>query len=196
MKKTVFSLLIVFLASCSMPETRIYSLHLPNPSSHKGMTGAKVSDTSVAVSVDSPRYLTQPYIAYRNSPYQLSISRYSKWDSAPDEIVKEAFRDSLSSTGLFRDVRTSNSISSEVYSLKISLKRFERSDEGEISFGEVAFDAGLISPDGKSLYLGAVTKKVRLEDRSFLSLAKALSAALGEGTEEVRGNVEKALGRR
>lgn len=191
-KKIMGLLLIVFLASCAMPETKIYSLNMltPPPSGKVGMGG--FSDATVAVLISSPRYLTQPYVAYRTSPYQLAISRYAKWDSPPDELVRDAFRDALAST-LFKDVRTSNFVPSGSYSLKISLKRFERSDEGDLSFAEVAFDVSLLSPEGKNLYQNSIAKKIKLEDRSFLSLAKGLSSALVEGTEEARSNIAKAL---
>lgn len=192
----IFSLITVF-AACSMPETQIYSLHIPdNPSStlplDKGSTGG-VKDASIAILINSPRYLAQPYIACRNSPYQLLISRYSKWDSAPDEMVRQALRDTLSATGLFKDVRASNVVPSGFYSLKINLKRFERLDEGSDSFGELAFDVNLLSPDGRDLYQGFITKKVKLENKSFLALAKGLSNSLTEGIEEVWSNVEKSL---
>jgi uncharacterized lipoprotein YmbA len=198
-KKALLFLLIVFLGSCAMSETRIYSLHIPTTASTKGgmdgfsgETNAK-AEAVIAVLISSPRYLTQPYIAYRSSPYQLGISKYAKWDSSPDEIVKEAFRGGLSSTGLFREVRASHMVPGGFYSLKIDLKRFERSDEGDVSFGEVAFDVSLFSPDEKNLYQSAVTKRIKLEDRSFLSLAKGLSSALGEGVAEVRGDIQKSL---
>lgn len=198
MRRAIF-LLIIFISACSMsmPETQVYSLNLPNnPSSFlpldKGRTGG-VKDASIAILINCPRYLTQPYIAYRNSPYQLLISRYSKWDSSPDEMVRQSFRDTLSSTGLFRDVRASNVVPGGFYSLKINLKRFERLDEGNDSFCELAFDVNLLSPDGKDLYQGSVTRKVKLENKSFLALAKGLSTTLAEGIEEIRVNVEKSL---
>jgi hypothetical protein len=50
-----------------------------------------------------------------------------------------------------------------------------------------------MSPEGTNLYQSSITKKIRLEDRSFLSLAKGLSSALGEGTEEVRSGIASAL---
>jgi uncharacterized lipoprotein YmbA len=184
-------LLVVFLGSCSMsmPETQVYSLNLPNWENSRESS----SDASLAVLISSPRYLTQPYIAYRSSPYQLSVSRYSKWEAAPDEMVRQAFGDKLSSSGFFRYVRTSNVVPNGFYYLKINLRQFERSDEGNASFGELAFNADLFSPEGKEIYHTAVTKKVRLEDRSFLSLAKALSKGLSEGVAEVKANMEKSL---
>jgi uncharacterized lipoprotein YmbA len=190
MQKGIFGLLlIVFIASCAtMPETRIYSLSIP---AGKKAPAANI-DAVVTIIVSSPRYLSQPYMAYRTSPYQLAISRYAKWDSPPDEIVRDAVRDSISS-GIVKAVKTSGFVSGESYALKIDLKRFERLDEGDLSYAEIALDVSLMSPEGKNLYQSSITKKIRLEDRSFLSLAKGLSSALGEGTEEVRGGISSAL---
>ena len=183
---------IFFISACTMPETNIYSLYLPNPPLppfSKGGEGGFSADASIVIRIHSPRYLTQSYIAYRYSPYQLEISRYSKWESPPSDMVKEAFKDSLSTTGLFKEVRVLNTISGEFYSLEINLKRFEGYDAGSDSFGELLFDVNLFSPDGRELYIGTISKKVKLDDRGFLSLAKGLSSALTEGIGEVRNSI-------
>jgi ABC-type uncharacterized transport system auxiliary subunit len=172
-----------------MPETKIYSIYVPIES--KTVNGK--TDNSVAIVVHAPRYLTQPYIAYRESPYQLKISKYSKWDASPSEIVRGGFKDSLSSTEIFQEVRISNSVPRGFYSLKINLKRFERYDEGKDSFGELIMDVDLLSPDARELYRSSISKRVRLDDQGFLTLAKGLSSALAEGISEVRGNIIQSL---
>jgi uncharacterized lipoprotein YmbA len=172
-----------------MPETQIYSLHMPASNSSPN----KNTNTSIAILIHSPRYLTQPYIAYRKSPYQLLISRYSKWESSPEEMVSHAIRDTLSTTGLFKEIRTSYVVPAGFYSLTIHLKRFERIDEGDDSFGELSFEANLRSPNGREIYQRSVSKRTKLEDKSFLSLTKGLSSALAEGITEIRGNLERAL---
>jgi len=181
-----------------MPETKIYSLNMPDTSSSSysksekerlsDVTNVK-ADSSIMIRVSSPRYLSQAYIAYRSSPYQLEVSRYSKWESPPNLMVKEAFKDSLSSTGLFREVRAANTVYDGFYLLDINLKRFERSDDGNDSFADLVFDVNLVSPDGMELYRSTVSKKVKLDERSFLSLARGLSSALSEGIGEVRNNI-------
>ena len=188
---TMFLLITVFTvcASCSMPETQIYSLHLPASNN----SPSKNTNASIAILIHSPKYLAQPYIAYRNSPYQLLISRYSKWESSPEEMVSHAMRDALSATGLFKEIRTSYVVPAGFYSLTIHLKRFERIDEGDDSFGELSFEADLRSPDGREIYQGSVSKRTKLEDRSFMSLAKGLSTSLAEGITEIRGNVKRSL---
>jgi len=189
LRRVTICLLITVCAACSMPETQIYSLHVPASNSSPN----KNTNTSIAILMHSPRYLTQPYIAYRKSPYQLLISRYSKWESSPEEMVSHAIRDTLSTTGLFKEIRTSYVVPAGFYSLTIHLKRFERIDEGDDSFGELSFEANLRSPNGREIYQRSVSKRTKLEDKSFLSLTKGLSSALAEGITEIRGNLERAL---
>jgi uncharacterized lipoprotein YmbA len=173
-----------------MPETRIYSLNLTAGT----RPAASVPDAIATVVVTSPRHLSQPYIIYRSSPYQFAVAHYAKWNEPPDEIVRDAFRDSLSLT-LFKEVKSANSAPDGSYALMIDLKQFERSDADDGSFAEIAFDVILHAPDGSTLCRNSFAKKTKLADRGFISLAKGLSSVLGEGTEEVRGCLEKEMKR-
>ena len=64
---------------------------------------------------------------------------------------------------------------------------------GNDSFGEFVFDVQFISPEGKELYQNSISKRTKLEDRTFLSLAKGLSGAVAEGVDEVRDNIDRSL---
>lgn len=186
---TIF-LPIFFIGACAMPETRIYSLYVPID---RGKTMNTKADASLAIVMNSPRYLTQPYVVYRKSPYQLEISRYSKWDASPDERVREVFKDALSTIRIFKEVRATHTRLEGYYSLKINLKKFERSDTDNDSFGELVFDVNFISPDGEELFQNTISKKSKLDDRTFLSLAKGLSTGLAEGVEEVTNSIKRSL---
>jgi uncharacterized lipoprotein YmbA len=202
MKKCLVIMLTVLLISaCAMPETKIYSIQLspPSPVSHgkegtigNARAGAE-PDRSIAVLVDSPRHLAQSYIVHRSSPYHLEISKYSKWVSAPSEMIREALKEYLSSTGIFREVRGSSVVREEFYSMEISLKKFEQSEEGKKFFGDILFDVRLISPEGKELYRGTLSRHVGLDDRTFLSLAKGLSPALSESAREITDRIVEQL---
>jgi ABC-type uncharacterized transport system auxiliary subunit len=190
MQKGIMIIFFIFLiVACSMPETKIYSIYVPIDTK---AVNEKI-DNSVTVVVHAPRYLAQPYIAYRESPYQLKVSKYSKWDTSPSEIVSDRFKDSLSSTGIFQEVRVSSAIPRGFYSLRVNLKMFERYDEGRDSFGKLVMDVDLLSPEMKVLYQNTISKKVRLDDQSFLSLAKGLSSALTEGINDIRSNIVKSI---
>jgi uncharacterized lipoprotein YmbA len=181
--------LCVVLAACSIPQTKIYSLALrddiPAP---KTKTNA-----SLDLVVRSPRYLSQPYIALRTSPYQLEIAKYSKWEAPPAEMVRDSFRSALSATGLFRDVKASNFVPHACYSLDIHLQRFGRLDDGGDSFADLAFDLNLASPEGELLYQGSFRKKIKLSSRDFRSLAEAMSGALAEGIDEAKVEIARVF---
>jgi len=183
-------LLLLCIGACAMPETRVYSLYLSMD--RKGTLHPK-GDASIAVMINSPRYLTQPYIVYRKSPYQFKILKYSKWEASPNEILLRVFKETLSSTQRFKEVRVMNIVPDGFYSLKINLKNFERFDTGNDSFGELVFEVQFLSPDGKELFQNTISKKSKLDDRTFLSLAKGLSGDLSEGVEEVRDNIDRSL---
>lgn len=190
-KGLIYVLAIISLVACTIPETRIFSIYIPSGKEVSNPGGGE----SVAIMVSSRRYLSQPYIAYRNMPYELGISKYSKWEAPPDEIVGEAFTNSLMAAGSFRDVRRSGIVPRGFYSLRINLRRFERSEEGNDFFGVLALDISLFSPDGSELLRDTVSKKVKLDDKSFLGLAKGLSSALGDAVEDTTVRIEKLLKR-
>ncbi len=180
---------LVFLLSCTMSETRIYNLSLL-PMKERPNAGASAS---VNVLLHAPRYLEQPYIAYRVSPYDLKMSNVSRWDSSPADMVKGAIKDSLSSSGLFAVVRTSAFTPPGFYRCEVNLRRFERFDKGNDSFGELDFEITFRSPEGRILYSGLLSNEAKLADRRFLSLAKFLSEALSQGLDEASAAIVKSL---
>ena len=190
-KALIIALSVFILAACTVPETKIYSLYMPA----EKMETSKTGELTVLLVVHSPKNLSQPYITSRTSPYQVEIARNSKWDAPPDNIIRDAFRDSFSSTGMFKEIRTSHAISGGSHALRINLKKFERSYTADVPYGEILLEAEFISPDGRKLFSSTVEKRVKLDDKTFLSLAKGLSSALSEGVAEVRAGIIKALGK-
>ncbi len=190
-KKGLAILFLLFLIEgCATDQTRVFSLYLPF---ERGKAVYPKGDASVAIMINSPRYLTQPYISYRKSPYQIEISRYSKWDLSPHERLSEAFKDALSSLQEFKEIKGMNFAPNGFYLLEINLKRFERSDVGNDFFSELVLDVNFISPEGKELYQNSISKRTKLKDRSFLSLAEGLSGDLAEVVKEVRDNIDRCL---
>lgn len=174
---------VFFLSACTMPDTKIYSLNLNAPEISSPVKDG-FPDKSVVILVNAPRYLSQPYIAYRNSPYELEISRYSKWEASPQEMFRGTLRNYLSSAGVFKEVRVSNVVPEGFYYLETDIKKFERYDEGNHSYGELMFDCALYSSDEVRISGTTISKKIKLEDGTYLSLAKGLSKALDQAIKE------------
>jgi ABC-type uncharacterized transport system auxiliary subunit len=166
-----------------MPDTKIYSLNLNAPEISPTVKDG-FSDKSLVILVNAPRYLSQPYIAYRNSPYELELSRYSKWEASPQEMFRGALKNYLSAAGVFKEVRVSNVVPEGFYYIETDIKKFERYDEGNDSYGELMFDCALYSSDEVRISGSAISKKIKLEDRTYLNLAKGLSKALDQAIKE------------
>lgn len=182
---------IIFLWGCAtVPRTSIYTIDLP---AEEKQARAGAEDPSLAIHIRSPRYLQQAYIAERRSPYALDISRYSKWDMAPDRLVAYALTDALSKTGRFKEVEIYNSAPRGFYILDVHLREFELSDEGGAAYALISMDVTLASPEGGELYSESFSKKSELGERSFQSLARALSLALEEALKSTREGVLKAV---
>lgn len=178
-----FTVNVFFLSACTMPDTKIYSLNIGAPEISSPVKDG-FSDKSLVILVNAPRYLSQPYIAYRNSPYELEISRYSKWEASPQEMFRVALKNYLSAAGIFKEVRVSNVVPEGFYSLEIDINKFERHEEGNDSYGELMFDCTLYSSDEVRISGGTISKKIKLEDKTNLSLAKGLSKALVQAIKE------------
>ena len=127
LKRFVPALILLMIAACALPATRIYSIFLPL----ENITSDKLGLASITVSVDAEDHLMQPYIVDRKSPYKFNISKYSKWESSPRKIVREGFKKALFLTGTFRIVKAASINPRGFYLLKVNLKRFERARNWE-----------------------------------------------------------------
>ncbi|GAB4486625.1 MAG: hypothetical protein OHK006_14690 [Thermodesulfovibrionales bacterium] len=180
MKRLAALFVLLIGAACSMPETRIYSL---NMLAERPAQSAPRS-ASVAVAVQANRYLGQPYIAHRVSPYQLDLSRYAKWEASPSDMVRDALRDALIPS--FREVRASQVAATGFYTLQVNLKRFEMSGAAS---AELAMDVQVVTPEGREVIRRSIAKKSALDASDYVSLAKGMSTMLGEAVAEIKADL-------
>jgi ABC-type uncharacterized transport system auxiliary subunit len=169
-----------------MSETKIYNLYMPQ---NENTPVKSASKHKLAILIDAPRHLSQPYISSRTSPYQIVISKYSKWDASPSEILKNAVLENMNSLGLFGEIRFPTIAPQGFYALKLTLKSFERNDFTAVPTGEIFFTAFLYAPDGTEVYRNVFAQKLTLENKNFDSLAKGLSAALTDCMKELRNGL-------
>lgn len=183
----------VVLLACSMPYTKIYTLHLKE-SSEENLYIDNISRKSVInICVESPKHLKQPYIVKRYSDYSISISKYSKWEASPRDIISKKMKEELESLNIFKEVFINNINNPEDYSLDIVLKRFELLNLGKDNYGEILLNIDLISPDGKKLYHDRIYKRVKLKSDSFDELAEGLSTVLNDIITLIKNEVKKIL---
>jgi ABC-type uncharacterized transport system auxiliary subunit len=185
----VFAFSLVFLLSCTTSGTRIYSLSLPPVKERSNVEPRG----SVNIILHAPRYLEQPYVAIRISSYEVELSKDSRWDSSPAIMMRQAIKESLCASGLFAAVKTLAFVPPGFYDCEVNLRRFERFDKGNDSFGELDFEITFRSPKCRLLYNGSISREAKLADRSDSSLVKFLSEALSQGLNEANAAITKSL---
>lgn len=185
------ALVALMIAGCASPETRIYSIHVPAA----GAAAPSVSAVSLAISVDAPKHLSQPYITARMSPYEVEVSRSSKWESSPEVMVREEIARSLAAMPSFSDVRLASRPPSGYYFLRMNLRRFERTEEKGVYMAEFAADVSFFSPEGTAINRASILKKIPLRDSGYASLAEGLSTALSQGIDDISSFVRSGIDR-
>lgn len=196
MKRTTAIVLTIVLSAvllwgCGMPATKMYTLQMPDT----GELSIKARNDTLALIVHAPKYLSQPYIAYRNSPYELRIAKYSKWESPPDRMIGDIFREYILSSGIFHEVKILRSARPGVYRLDLIIRQFERLDEGSKSYGLFVMHANLTDAEGNLLFRKKISKKEEFTDSRFETLAKGMSILVSKACEEIGTEILSHSGR-
>ena len=187
-KLLFFIIFPILISACSIPETKIYDLHLDDSEKIKNIPYRK-TDASIAVHVKAPSYLSQPYIVTRTSPYQIQISKTAKWESPPKRFIRQGLKDILSGLSYFEHVSLSQTQPEGYYWLAVDLKRFELVDKEEGFWGELCMDVSLFDHEMNRLFMSTIAKKKQLGTKDFRNLAHVLSTFLTEGLEEIKVDV-------
>ncbi len=181
----------ILCSSCSTTETKIYSLYLNDLKEYKN---TQKVDAVAFIHIKAHKYLEQPYIVFKTSPYELTPSSYAKWDTYPSEIIKEQILEYLSKRGPFKEVKTTRPvITGNSYLISINLKDLSRYDTGSLSYGILALSVSLKDSAGKEIYHKEFNQREPLQDRSYLSLAKGISAALNVVLIEMTEGINSAM---
>ncbi|QWR77465.1 ABC-type transport auxiliary lipoprotein family protein [Candidatus Magnetomonas plexicatena] len=186
----VAAALLVMVFSCSVEQNKIYSLNI---SSFENVSTTGVTDVSLGILVTAPKYLSQPYLSHRSTPYELTTELYSKWEAPPVKMISENFRNALYDLTFFKDVRILTVQRRDYYCLKINLRRFERFNYNTPLQGVVEFDYDLFTPDDKNILHGVFSQKSPLSDKSFTALAESLSIALKDALTQIVPKVKEEI---
>jgi uncharacterized lipoprotein YmbA len=150
---------------------------------------------SVAVSrFDTPAYLRQGRIVYRQTPQEVGFYDYHRWASDPGVVVTTGVIDSLRSANLFSVVEPYAGQEHPDYLLS---GRIERLDEVDYKSGvqvEVKLSAQLVNlRTGASLWAGSVTRTSQVGNRHMDSVVAAMSHTVQGTIDELVANMAKQL---
>lgn len=189
----IYLLFAIVLIACSMSDTKIYTLKLMDSSSVDAFVNNVGKKPIININIESPRHLTQPYIITRYSDYQVAISKYSKWEASPRDMISKKIKKELESINVFKEVNISNINDSESYSLNLDLRRFELLSFGNENHGEILLIVDLVAPDGKKLYSDRIFKRIKLKSNNFDELAESLSIAINDLLGLIKNEIIKSI---
>ena len=171
-----------------------YTLAVAPTLQKPALNDAHPSATLAVRRFDTPAYLRQGRIVYRQAPEEVGFYNYHRWASDPGVVVTTGVIDSLRSENLFSVVEPYAGQAHPDYLLS---GRLERLDELDYKSGvqvEVKLSAQLVNlRTGAPVWAGAVTKTSEVSSRDVNSVVAAMSQTVQSSIDELVANMAKQL---
>jgi ABC-type uncharacterized transport system auxiliary subunit len=143
---------------------------------------------------ETPAYLRQGRIVYRQTPEQIGFYDYHRWASDPGQVVTGAMMDRVRSAGVFSFVEAYDGQENAEYLLS---GRLERLDEVDYKNGvqvEVKLSAQLVNrKTGAVVWTGDRTTTTNVSQREVSSVVRAMDQATQKSVEQLVGDMKKQL---
>ena len=143
---------------------------------------------------ETPAYLRQGRIVYRESPERIGFYDYHRWASDPGQVVTTAMIDSLRSAGVFSTVEIYDGQEHAPYLLQGHLERLDEVDYKHGVQVEVRLTAQVLNTKtGAAVWAGDTTKTANVDQHQVNSVVRALGQATQEGIEQLVQDMKKQL---
>ena len=143
---------------------------------------------------ETPAYLRQGRIVYRQTPEQIGFYDYHRWASDPGQVVTSAVIDYVRSAGVFSIVEAYSGQERADYLLSGRLERLDETDYNKAVQVEIRLSAQLVNrKTGVAVWTGDVTTTANVGDRQVSSVVRAMDQATKEGIEQLVLGMKKQL---
>lgn len=164
------------------------------PTKQPASNDAHPSATLAVRRFDTPAYLRQGRIVYRQTPEEVGFYDYHRWASDPGVVVTTGVIDSLRSANLFSVVEPYAGQEHPDYLLSGRLERLDEVDYGSSVQVEVRLSAQLVNlRTGAPVWAGSVSKTSEVSTRDVNSVVVAMSQTVQGSIDELVANMEKQL---
>ena len=189
------TLAVVVMASCAgkVHYPDYYMLAIAPPDDLPSNGSHKLSAVAVQ-RFETPAYLRQGRIVYRQTPEQVGFYDYHRWASDPGQVVTGAVMDCVRSAGVFSFVEAYDG---QEQAENLLSGRLERLDEVDYKNGtqvEVKLSAQLVNrKTGATVWTGDTTTAANVSQREVSSVVRAMDQATKEGVEQLVSDMTKQL---
>ena len=153
------------------------------------------SNVTVAVRrFETPGYVRQGRIVYRETPERVGFYEYHRWASDPGVAVTTAVIDSLRASGRFSSVTPYDGQEHSDYVLDGRIEKLEEVDYKSTVSVEVELSASLVNArTGAAIWSGSVAKTADVGSRDMNSVVSAMTEAADDGIEQLVTNMQSSL---
>jgi uncharacterized lipoprotein YmbA len=154
---------------------------------------------SVAVAVrrfETPDYIRQGRIVYRETPQEVGFYDYHRWAADPGATITTAMIDALRSARLFSAVVPYDGQENEACVLSGRLERLDEVDYGGGVRVETRLVAELVDPrTGKTLWTGEASETSNIDTRTVASVVDAMSHAVETSIDRLIASTDQQVPR-
>lgn len=185
----------VLLASgCGKARYPDYYMLALAPAPSRDSHGGRPLGTLQIGDFETPAYLRQGRIVYRESPTQVGFYQYHQWVTDPATTITAAVVGALRSSGLFSQVEPEESHIRPDFLLRGQLERLDEVDYGGGVRVEVKLSAQLINArTAASVWSGSETSTARVEKATVNSVVIEMSDAAQKCIDRLLADMQQQL---
>jgi ABC-type uncharacterized transport system auxiliary subunit len=170
-----------------------YALEIP-PAPKAPETGMRLPATVAVRRFETPSYLRQGRIIYRQSPMELGFYEYHRWADDPAVMVTSGVIDALRASQLFSFVKPYDSQGRQDYLMSGRLEQLEEIDSAEAVRVAARLSAELFDlRTGAVVWTGERGETLRVESRNVDSVVAEMSHAVHKSIDGLVTNLSQEL---
>jgi ABC-type uncharacterized transport system auxiliary subunit len=194
MSVCVFTVLVASCGGGRRPH--YYALELP-PAPDRTLSDPRFPGTVAVCRFETPSYLRQGRIVYRQTPEEVGFYQYHRWAAEPAETVTTAMVETLRSSRLFSFVKRYDGHNQQDYLLNGRLERLEEIDYGGPVRVEVKISAELVNlRTGATEWTSDAPATLNVENRNVDSVVRAMNHALQNSVDQLVASLNQRVSTR
>ena len=170
-----------------------YTLDIP-PAPKPAVSDPRLPATLAVRRFETPPYIRQGRIAYRQGPAEIDFYDYHRWAADPAATVTTAVMDSLRSSRLFSFVKPYDSQTQQDYLMSGRLERLEEIDYNGGVRVEAKLSAELVNlRTGDTVWTGDADETLGVETRDVGSVVVEMSHAVQKSIDRLVASLDQQL---
>jgi len=170
-----------------------YALEIPRPA-RPALGDTRLPGTLAVRRFETPPYLRQGRIAYREAPDEIGFYEYHRWAADPGVSVTAAVIDSLRSSRLFSFVKPDDGQGRPDYLMSGRIERLEEIDYGGDVRVEEKLSAELVDlRTGATIWTGDAAEALKVNTRNIASVVVEMSHAVQTSVDRLVASMEEEL---